>query len=103
MDSRLRAGRGIGKDETEAGQKAFEMLQQRGHPDGPLPLTSDGLGGIDDAIGGAWGECATVSALGRGCLPELQEAVPRADQSPRPLNLRQPPPAGGTAGSLAPV
>ena len=35
MDSRLRAGRGIGKDETEASRKAFQVLQQRGHPDGP--------------------------------------------------------------------
>jgi len=42
MDSRLRAGRGIGKDETEASRKAFQVLQQRGHPDGPPPLISDG-------------------------------------------------------------
>jgi hypothetical protein len=50
MDNRLRAGRGIGKDETEASQKAFQVLQQRGHPDGPLPLITDGWGGIDDAM-----------------------------------------------------
>jgi len=36
--SRLRAARGIGKDETKARQKAFQVLQQRDHPDGPLSL-----------------------------------------------------------------
>jgi len=50
IDSRLRVARGIGKNETEASKKAFQMLQQRGHPDAPPPLISDGWGGIDDAI-----------------------------------------------------
>jgi hypothetical protein len=38
----LRTGRGIGKNETEASRKAFQVLQQRGHPDGPPPLITDG-------------------------------------------------------------
>ena len=49
-DSRLRVARGIGKAETEASKKAFQMLQERGHPDAPPPLISDGWGGIDEAM-----------------------------------------------------
>jgi hypothetical protein len=65
MDSRLRAGRGIGKDETEASRKAFQVLQQRGHPDGPPPLISDGWGGIDDAMLAVYGLAPEYSGRGR--------------------------------------
>jgi hypothetical protein len=50
MDTRLRVARGIAKTETEASQQVFETLKQRGHPDAPPPLVSDGWGGIDEAI-----------------------------------------------------
>jgi hypothetical protein len=65
IDSRLRAARGIGKDETEASRKAFQGLQQRGHPDGPPPLISDGWGGIDDAILAVYGLVPEYSGRGR--------------------------------------
>jgi len=55
MDSRLRVARGIGKDETEASLKVFQTLKQRGHPDGPPPLISDGWGGIDEAMLAVYG------------------------------------------------
>ena len=55
MDSRLRVARVIGKDETEASLKVFQTLKQRGHPDGPPPLISDGWGGIDEAMLAVYG------------------------------------------------
>ncbi len=64
-DSRLRAARGIGKDETEASLKVFQTLQQRGHPDGPPPLISDGWGGIDDAMVTVYGLVPEYSGHGR--------------------------------------
>ncbi len=38
MDSRLRAARGIGADETQASIEVFQTLKERGHPDGPPPM-----------------------------------------------------------------
>lgn len=65
IDSRLRVARGIGKNETEASKKAFRMLQQRGHPDAPPPLISDGWGGIDDAILEVYGIIPQYCGQGR--------------------------------------
>jgi len=42
MDSRLRVASAIEKDETQASQSVFEILQRRGHPDAPPPTISDG-------------------------------------------------------------
>ena len=49
-DTRLRVARGIIKTETKASKKVFETLKQRGHPEAPPPVISDGWGGIDDAM-----------------------------------------------------
>ena len=64
-DSRLPVARGIGKNETEASKKAFQMLQQRGHPEAPPPLITDGWGGIDDAILDVYGVVPEYSGGGR--------------------------------------
>jgi hypothetical protein len=65
MDSRLRVARGIDKNETASTEKAFQMLQQRGHPEEPPPLISDGWGGIDDAIINVYGKVPEYSGVGR--------------------------------------
>lgn len=65
MDSRLRVTRGIGKDETQATQQVFQTLKQRGHPDGPPPLISDGWGGIDEAILAVYGVIPEYGGRGR--------------------------------------
>ncbi len=65
IDSRLRVARGIGKNETEASKKAFQRLQQRGHPDAPPPLISDGWGGIDDAMLEVYGAVPEYCGHGR--------------------------------------
>ena len=65
MDSRLRVARGIDKDETKSTENAFRMLQQRGHPEEPPPLISDGWGGIDDALIQVYGRVPEYSGQGR--------------------------------------
>jgi len=64
-DSRLRVARGIGKNETEASLKVFQVLQQRGHPEAPPPVISDGWGGIDDAMLAVYGLVPEYSGRGR--------------------------------------
>jgi hypothetical protein len=65
IDSRLRVACGIGKDETQASLKVFQILQQRGHPEAPPPLISDGWGGIDDAMVAVYGLVPEYSGRGR--------------------------------------
>ena len=65
MDSRLRVAHGIGKDETEASKKVFQVIKQRGHPDSPPPLITDGWGGIDDAIVAVYGLVPEYTGCGR--------------------------------------
>ena len=55
IDIRLRAARGLGKDETKASVEAFESLRRRGHPQAPPPSASDGWGGITEAMIEVWG------------------------------------------------
>jgi hypothetical protein len=74
MDSRLRAARGIGTDETQASTEVFQILKERGHPDGPPPTISDGWGGIDDAVIAVYGVVPAYS--GRGRPPTRKQAQP---------------------------
>jgi len=74
MDSRLRVGRGIAKNETLASIEVFKTLKRRGHPDGPPPTISDGWGGIDDAMIEVYGVVPEYS--GRGRPPTRKRASP---------------------------
>jgi hypothetical protein len=65
MDSRLRVARGIAKDETQASLAVFQILQGRGHPEGPPPTISDGWGGIDEAMVAVYGQVPEYSGRGR--------------------------------------
>jgi hypothetical protein len=65
MDSRLRAARAIEKDETQASMGVFQMLERRGHPDGPPPTISDGWGGIDEAMIAVYGMIPEYRGRGR--------------------------------------
>lgn len=74
MDSRLRVGRGVAKNETLASIEVFKTLKRRGHPDGPPPTISDGWGGIDDAMIEVYGVVPEYS--GRGRPPTRKRACP---------------------------
>jgi hypothetical protein len=65
IDTRLRAARGLGKDETKASVEAFESLRRRGHPQAPPPIVSDGWGGITEAMIEVWGRIPPYRGRGR--------------------------------------
>ena len=65
MDSRLRVACAIEKDETRASVGVFQILQRRGHPDGPPPTISDGWGGIDEAMIEVYGLVPEYGGRGR--------------------------------------
>lgn len=58
--------RGIAKTETDASVEAFTALkEERGHPDTPPAIASDGWGGIDDALVEVYGCVPPYSGHGR--------------------------------------
>jgi hypothetical protein len=65
VDTRLRAARGIAKDETKASVEVFQTLKRRGHPDAPPPTVSDGWGGVDEAMIEVYGKVPPYSGKGR--------------------------------------
>ena len=65
-ETRLRAARGIAKNETRAAIEAFRLLKERrGHAHSPPPLVSDGWGGYDEALIEVWGEVPEYRGRGR--------------------------------------
>ena len=78
IDTRLRAARGLGKDETKASLKAFESLRRRGHPQAPPPIASDGWGGITEAMIKVWGGSLPTGAgdvLRHASFPEMTGSI----------------------------
>jgi hypothetical protein len=65
VGTRLRAARGIAKNETEASIEVFQTLKRRGHPDAPPPTVSDGWGGIREAMVEVYGQVPEYSGVGR--------------------------------------
>ena len=65
VETRLRAARGIAKNETEASIEVFQTLKQRGHRDAPPPTVSDGWGGIREAMVEVYGQVPEYSGVGR--------------------------------------
>jgi len=74
MDSRLRAARGIGEDQTQASIAVFQTLKKRGHPDVPPPTISDGWGGIDEAMIEVYG--VVPEYCGKGRPPTRKQPQP---------------------------
>ena len=78
IDTRLRAARGLGKDETKASVEAFESLRRRGHPQAPPPSASDGWGGITEAMIKVWGGSLLTGAgdvLRHASFPEMTGSI----------------------------
>ena len=65
VGTRLRAARGIAKNETEASIEVFQTLKRRGHPDAPPATVSDGWGGIREAMVEVYGQVPEYSGVGR--------------------------------------
>lgn len=64
-DTRLRASRGLAKNETDASIQALTTLKERGHPHIPPPLASDGWGGHREAMVQVWGKAPQYRGRGR--------------------------------------
>jgi len=65
IDTRLRVGRAIGKDESEVAQELMAQLRRRGHPDAPPAIATDGQGGYREAILETWGQVPPYQGRGR--------------------------------------
>lgn len=74
MDTRLRVAGGVEKTETAASEQALRQVQQRGNPEAPPPLVSDGWGGIDQALIEVYGQVPPYR--GRGRPPTVKQPVP---------------------------
>lgn len=63
--TRLRVGRAVAKTETAAACQMLQTVQQRGNPDGPPALASDGWGGHREALVTVYGKVPSYQGRGR--------------------------------------
>src|SRR4029450_8522299 len=73
-DTRLRVGRAIAKTEEEVARQLMAQLKERGHPDAPPPLATDGQGAYREAMVETWGEVPPSQGLGRPPLHKQPQA-----------------------------
>jgi len=64
-DTRLCVGRAIGKTEAEVAHELMAQLKDRGHPDTPPALATDGKGDYREALVETWGQIPQYSGVGR--------------------------------------
>jgi len=74
MDSRLRVGRAIGKNEEEVAAILMAQLKDRGNPESPPAMATDGRGGYREAMVETWGQMPEYS--GRGQRPTQKQPQP---------------------------
>jgi len=73
-ETRLRVGRGIGQNETQAAIQLWQQVKQReAHADAPPPILSDGWGGHREALVQVYGQVPEYS--GRGRPPTQKQAL----------------------------
>jgi hypothetical protein len=65
IDTRLRAGRAIGKDEEEVSAALMAQLKARGHSDAPPAMATDGKGSYREAMVETWGQVPEYEGRGR--------------------------------------
>jgi hypothetical protein len=65
MDTRLRVGRAIGKNESEVAPALMEQIKARGHPDAPPAIATDGKGSYREAMIETWGQVPEYAGQGR--------------------------------------
>lgn len=74
MDTRLRVGRAIGKDEGVVAMALMAQLKARGHPDEPPAIATDGKGSYREAMVETWGQVPEYAGQGRP--PTQKQAQP---------------------------
>lgn len=74
MDTRLRVGRAIAKTEEEVAHQLMAQLKDRGHPERPPAMATDGKGDYRIALVDTWGQ--VPSYQGRGRRPTLKQPQP---------------------------
>jgi len=74
MDSRLRVGRAIGKTEEAVAHELMAQLKERGDPEQPPALATDGKGDYRTALVETWGEVPAYH--GRGRPPTQKQPQP---------------------------
>src|SRR5438132_240210 len=55
-DTRLRVGRAIGKTEEQVAHELMAQLKDRGHPNAPPAMATDGKGDYREALLETWGQ-----------------------------------------------
>jgi hypothetical protein len=65
MDTRLRVGRAIGKNEAEVSLELMSQIKARGNPDTPPAMASDGNDSYPEAMLETWGKVPDYSGRGR--------------------------------------
>ena len=65
MDTRLRIGRAIGKNEEEVSIELMSQIKARGNPDLPPAMASDGNDSYPEAMLATWGRVPDYSGRGR--------------------------------------
>lgn len=75
IDSRLRIGRALGKDEAVVARDLMAQLQERGHPQRPPALASDGKGQYREALLATWGRVPPPTGR-RGGVPKQPQPQP---------------------------
>lgn len=73
-DTRLRVGRAVCKTEEQVAQELMTQLKQRGHPEAPPPMATDGKGDYRRALLQTWGQVPDY--CGRGRPPTQKQAQP---------------------------
>ena len=74
MDTRLRVGSAIGKTEEEVAHELMAHLKERGHPDQPPAMATDGKGDYRRALVETWGQVPAYHGCWRP--PTQQKAQP---------------------------
>jgi hypothetical protein len=75
-DTRLRIGRAIAKTEEEVAPALMAQIKERGHPERPPAIATDGRGAYREAMVETWGQVPEPKPSGKGFIPEKKQPQP---------------------------
>jgi hypothetical protein len=64
-DTRLRVGRAVAKTEEQVAHELMAQLKDRGHPDAPPAMATEGKGDYREALVETWGQVPEYGGVGR--------------------------------------